>query len=187
MKKIQLKVICNRLNRLCRRLISRKTEKEKNTMPKFDIIIRAEGCAEKTEQGVYASSAAELRQLYEMCGEQIEIVKQHADTKATESADNRTLGFDAPRISITESSGHHPQFSDEDPRLFVPPAPVVEKIIMVNGEQIKIVGDEVYRRLWKNYAETDPENETIRVVYEKTGKPIKMDGKIIQTKEWVLQ
>jgi len=159
-------------------------------MPKFDIIIRADGCAEKTEQGVYASSAAELRQLYEMCGEQIEIVKQHADTKTAVQTDNRIIGPEALYDSITcEPATTYSQFNAVEPRVFVPAAaaPVVEKIIMVNGEQIKIVGDEVYRRIWKNYAETDPENETIRVVYEKTGKPIKMDGKIIQTKEWVLQ
>jgi len=156
-------------------------------MPKFDIIISSEGCAQKTENGVYAGSSNELRGLYEMCGEQIQIVKQYPDEVKKENKS----AFIPPEIVTPIMNADLRPFpktndsSGQFERLFVPPTDYKpEKIIVVDGKKIKIIGGDVYRYDWVNYKECD---DDIRVISIKTSKVINMDGKMIQRKEWIKQ
>jgi len=151
-------------------------------MPKFDIIIRAEGCAERQENGVYASSVQELVGVYQMCGENIEIIKKYPDEKQPQAQ--------APNVNIVENTDKlAPNFdeilSEMPPEIHLNKTET-EKIITVNGERIKIVGDDVYQMEWVDYDAADNPPE-IRIISAKNGRPLLMDGKIVQIKEWVKQ
>ena len=132
------------------------------------------------ERGVSASSERELRQLYAMSDQKINIIRAYGG------------GASSPP-PMPSSPSPPPQTMPQAPVVAVA-APVLQPVVEqpkeppkyfnVSGVECKLENGKVYQRQWVRLAGADA--ESFRLVNDANNKIVPIDGKHIEQKKWVL-
>ena len=144
----------------------------------FDIIVMTQGedgqpPLQKTVNGVKASSAQELINLYGMTGEKVKIIREY---------DGEDTSTSTPAISSDTSKQPIVQQS------FIQPKPIKQKTppkyFTVGGIECKVEDGKVYQKQWIRI-DNDQLN-SFRIISDSSNKIIPLTGKHIEQKKWVL-
>lgn len=128
------------------------------------------------ERGVTASSESELRHLYALSDQKINIIRTYGGNPAPPAAVTAppSVSTTSPTPAVQSSTPVQPQIEKKEP----------PKFFNVSGVECKLENGKVYQRQWVRLAGADA--ESFRLVNDTNNKIVPIDGKHIEQKKWVL-
>lgn len=173
------------------------SNKEKNKMTNniiqktFDIIVidyDDNGKQVQTPQnGIKASSAAELANLYKRCGQDIKILREYGNNGDEQNlVESPVLKEPGIRPEQTTDFGQtinqtfNQQFPPIAKRIDATPA----KFFNVGGIECKLENNKIYQKQWVKVIGADAQN--YRIIQDSNNKEVSLTGKHLEMLKWVL-
>lgn len=123
------------------------------------------------QEGIKANSDTELKSMYSLCDQKIEIISRkeiNPPSQTQQVETNITVNQNEKLTKIQQN----PQREDIVPRYF-----------NAGGINFKLVGNELYQKQWIRASED--ETASIRIINDKNNSIFKLNGKHIELEKWI--
>lgn len=139
------------------------------------------------QKGVKASSDNDLRALYALSDQKIQILEKREIGGSQNLAEPQPQikSLASPDISIQQKVQMAMQAGLPSPQMQPPPKPAEPTVRYFSGGGIdfKIVGDDVYQKQWVRASEDDCKR--IRIINDSNNRIVELSGKHIELLNWV--
>jgi hypothetical protein len=172
-------------------IFKRKKEK-KNMIKKYEIEVFDEDLLDNGRihlkpvgrQVVEASSPKELINIFKMCGQQIKILREIEEPVNKQEPISQPVNQPISQPQLNVSNLSSTSISNVAPISNSFPAISAEqKYYMIGDIELKSENGIIYQRAW--VPATDTESQHIRIINDKTKKPISLLEKHIEIKKWI--
>jgi hypothetical protein len=176
---------------------------DKPMSKRYDIEIYEDGAdgrpIRSIEQGIYAESRAELKAIYDSCGQKIRIVREYSDDgkPVTNPKDDPTMAIGTENLNLLPMPKVPQQYQNQvqqtvqqiqNPQAIQPSQQIVQQkqttfYFKVGSVDCKLENGQIYQKQWVRVSETDLAN--YRMLSEKTNKIVPFTGKILEVLKWI--
>lgn len=188
-----------------------KNDKGDNMAKKYDLMvyeIDANGSRKgHPENGIMANSPSEIINIYKMCGQEVQIVREYSDNESQNYGNAKHLKESDVVMDNSNGAPGLMKISDEQQKLIdgyipnrntmsdiqPPQPPLVQKqpiknepvkYLTIGGIKCKIENGKLYQKQWLRLSED--ESSEVRIISDKNNKILPLTGKHIEVMKWVL-